>query len=248
MVKLLAGENPDLAEHIENCTRRENGNRSGNQPTFLTHYFVNKSLFVIRKVLISEIVGEINKNGGMFGLLMDATQDITCKEQFSVVARYVSDTDDVEERTVAFFESADTSGEALFDTMKAKLSEIGLTISKIVGCSFDGATNMSSPDIGLRAFIQRNCKESLYTWRMSHRFNLVMKKAIKGSAHVTFILQIAETSAKLFRSSYVRMNIWTNVLKTTPNINSQRKLKLIGTTRWSSAQDAVNSIISTDTK
>lgn len=40
------------------------------------------------------------------------------------------------------------------------------------------------------------------------------------------------------------MNVWTEVVAAVPNFNSKRKLKLIGKTRWTSKQDAVDSIIS----
>lgn len=247
MVKLLASENVDLAEHIRKCKEnRENCDRNRNQATFLSSNFVNKTLLIIRRFLVSEIVHEIKRNGGCFGLLMDASQDITSKEQFSVVARYVNDNKDVVERTILFFEADDTSGEAIYNLLQAKLSEIGLSISNIVGSSFDGASNMRSQNIGLSALIQQNVSKSIYTWCLSHRFNLVMKKAIGSSGQITSVLDLAEDSATLFRASYLRMNIWTDVIKTTPNISSARRLKIISKTRWSSAQDAVSSIINTD--
>lgn len=132
LVKLLAAENSDLTEHIRKC--KESRKTSERQPTYLSHNFVNKALLIIRKNLVSIIVEEIKRNGGSFGLLMDASQDITCKEQFSVVARYVNDDDEIVERTISFFETADTSGEALYNTLQAKLSEIGLFVSNIIGC------------------------------------------------------------------------------------------------------------------
>lgn len=247
LVKLLAGENSDLAEHIRKCKENRTTNQRGNQPTYLSHNFVNKALFVIRKLLVSKIVNEIKESGGRFGILIDGSQDITSQEQLSAVARYIDSSNEIVERTILFFDAKNTSGEALFELLHVKLTEIGLTISNIVGCSFDGASNMRSENIGLSAYIQENNTGSIYIWCLSHRYNLVIKKSIKSSNKIKAILQTAEDSAKLFRSSYIKMNIWTDVLKTTPQINSMRKLKLIGTTRWSSAQNAINTIISTQT-
>lgn len=194
--------------------------------------------------MVHAIVNEIKRNGGRFGLLMDGSQDITCQEQLSVVVRYVNDTNDIVERTILFINAADTSGKALYELLQTKLTEIELSASEIAGYSFDGAPNMR---FGLSSYIQKMNIDSIYMWCLSHRFNLVIKAATASSQQVIYILQLAEDSAKLFRSSYVKMNVWSAVIKSTPNLSSKRRLKLIGTTRWSSKQDAINSIISTVT-
>lgn len=245
MVQLLAGENADLAAHIKNCQEKSaNGYR--NQPTYMSPDFINKTLYVIRKHLVNEIVSEVNRNGGRFGLLMDGSQDITCQEQISVVIRYVNDTDDIVEHSILFFNALKTSGKGLYELLERNITSIGLSMRNIIGYSFDGASNMRSEAKGLSACINQHNKDSIYTWCLSHRFNLVIKTASSSSTQIQNILQLAEDSAKLFRGSYVRMNVWNDVLKTTPNISSRRKLKLIGTTRWSSKQDAISSIIGTE--
>lgn len=242
MVKMLASENADLAAHIKKC-QEKSANGCKSQLTYLSTNFVNRTLYVIRKHLVNEVVSEIKRNGGRFGLLMDGSQDITSQEQISVVVRYVNDTNDVVECSILFFNAADTSGKGLHDLLKAKLLEIGLCMSDIVGFSFDGAPNMRSEITGLSAYIKESNLDSIYTWCLSHRYNLVIKTATSGSDEIRNILLLAEDSAKLFRSSYVKMNVWNEVVKTAPHICSREKLKLIGTTRWISKQDATRSII-----
>lgn len=43
------------------------------------------------------------------------------------------------------------------------------------------------------------------------------------------------------------MNVWIDVARSVPGFNSQKRLKLIGKTRWSSKQNAVDAIIGTET-
>lgn len=43
------------------------------------------------------------------------------------------------------------------------------------------------------------------------------------------------------------MNIWTKVVKETPNVSSKKKLRLIGTTRWSVKQEAISGIMGSTT-
>lgn len=87
IVKLLAGDNVDLAKHLKSC--EEHAKAGGkNQFTFLSCSFITTTLRVIKNHLVQTIADEINKNGGHFGLLMDGTQDLTTKEQISVALRY----------------------------------------------------------------------------------------------------------------------------------------------------------------
>lgn len=254
IIKLLAGENVDLAEHLRDT--EEHAMAGGkNQFTFLSSSFINNTLHVIKKYLVQTIVDEINKSGGYFGLLIDGSQDVSTKEQISVVVRYVDTSNAIVERTIGFFNaSKDTTGNGLYKSTKQTLTDVGLVMSKINGCSFDGGSAMRSDNIGVQAYIKEDNPRCIFTWCLSHRFNLVMKTAIGSTTLIPIILQTAEECAKIFRGSPKRMDIWIDVAKTINLIrvsekqfNARIRLKLIGTTRWSSKQDAIATIICTET-
>lgn len=244
LVKLMAGENHDLGEHLRRCQDSGSSRTSGHKLTFLSNTFVNKALLLIRQTLVKEIVQEIHRNGGSFGLEMDGTQDVAFQEQLSIVVRYIDNKTEVAERTVLFVKVQDTSGKGIFDLLENSFAEIGLEFKNLIGYSFDGAANMRST---LNAQIQEINEKCLYTWCFSHRFNLVMKTAISHSSLVDSILQLAENTARIFRGSHIRMDVWIDVVKSVPNYNSQKRLKLIGTTRWNSKQDAIHSVIDEET-
>lgn len=248
LLKLMAGENEVLSKHLKNCQENAKAGRLGdNEPTFISKSFVNSALFTIQKYLVKTIVDEIDRNGGCFGVLMDGTQDVSCKEQISIVVRYINDTNDISEHTVSIFDAKDTSGKALYESLRTVLTEIGLSLSNVVGCSFDGAPNMRSEGCGVNFYLKENNIKCIFVWCLSHRFNLAVNFAVGSSELIKCILKTAEDSAKLFRSSYIKMNVWLEVAKTTPNFNSLTRLKLIGTTRWSSKQDAMATIMSSET-
>lgn len=246
LVKLMAGENADLAEHLKRC--QDGGSASsrgrGNKFTFLSNNFIDKVLLVIRQSIVKHIMDEIHRNGGEFGLEIDSTQDVAFQEQYSVVVRYINDKTEVAEHTVKFINVKDTTGKGVFESLQKSLHEIGLNFRNLVGYSFDGANSMRYT---LNAFIKEINPKCMYTWCFSHRFNLVIKNASHRSTLVTTNLQLVEDTAKIFRGSHIKMDVWIDVAKSIPNYNSKRRLKLIGTTRWSSKQDAVNSIIETET-
>lgn len=254
IIKLLAGDNVELAVHLRAC--EEHAKAGGkNQFTFLSSYFINTVLRIIKIHLVQKIVLEINKSGGHFGLLMDGSQDVATIEQISVVVKYVDISNAIVERTIGFFNaSKDTTGKGLYNKTKQILTNVALSISKINGCSFDGGSAMRSDNIGVQAYIKKDNPHCIYTWCLSHRLNLVMKTAIGSTTRVKIILQTAEECAKIFRGSPKRMDIWINVAKTInlngvpkKEFNSQRRLKLIGITRWTSKQDAIAGIIDSET-
>lgn len=242
IVKLMAGENPYLAKHLKNCQYNAlNGVR--NEPTFLSNSFITSTLFAIRKHLVRTIVNAIKRNGGQYGLLMDGSQDVSTKEQISIVVRYINDGNEIVEHTISFFNAKDTSGRALYERLRTIITDVGLSLENVIGCSFDGASNMRSDFCGVSSFLREDNMYCIYIWCLSHRFNLAVKFATGRSRQIKCILKIAEDSAKMFRSSHIKMNVWVETAKTTPGFNSQIRLKLIGATRWSSKQDAVATIM-----
>lgn len=246
LIKLVAGFDVTLARHIKQCQElAASGYR--NPVTFLSKSFINSALLAIREHMVAKIVDEINRNGGWFGLLMDGSQDVSSKEQISIVVRYVGDSNKVVEHTISFFNAKSTSGEALYESLRTILSNIGLEVSNIVGCSFDGASNMRGEFGGLQSFIKRSNENCVYVWCIIHRFNLAVNHVSGGTKSFQHILKITEDSAKMFRGSYIKMNIWDEVAKSAPGFDSKKRLKLIGTTRWSSKPKAVATIISTET-
>lgn len=246
MVKLLAGENKNLAQHLKMLQEREDAGHR-NQLTLLSNNFVNNSLFIIRNLLVHSIVDEIDSGGRQFGLMMDGSQDITFQEQIALVVRYVDKSCKVVERTISFFNATKTTGRSLYELLRTKLNEIGLNMRNVVGCSFDGASNMSGEYNGVISFIQEDNPYCFFSWCLSHRFNLCVTSAVGSSTKIKQILLLAEDSAKIFRGSYKRMNVWMEVAASMPNYSSRKRLKLIGQTRWSSKQDAMDGIIKNET-
>lgn len=241
LVKLLSEENPLLAQHLMEC--KELG-RSTGHITFLSNFFIDKVRLVARKLIIEKIVEEIKANGGKFGVEMDTTQDITSKEQCSVVVRY-HDGQSTRERTVAFKECRSTTGESLYNLLEESLNEINLDVEDIAGFSFDGAQNMRSEEVGVNHFIKTKNPLSLYVWCVVHRLNICVTNAC-STIQIKSALGLAEITATFIKRSYKRMNVWTDVAAEISDYPSNKKLKLIGQTRWTSKHDAINTIVKTE--
>ena len=78
---------------------------------------------------------------------MDASSDLSHKEQVSIVVQYV----DSQCNCIEYVDSTDA--EAQFQILLKSLSKVGLTTDTLVGEFYDGASNMQS----VNAEIQADC-------------------------------------------------------------------------------------------
>lgn len=220
----------------------------GEKITLLSNRFTNKVLDVTRSHIVRKIVDKINNDGGKFGLCLDATTDISCVHQISVVVRYLNEKghNKVVEDTIAIVECKDSTGKGTFDVIEKLFNEIGLDMKNIIGCSFDGALNMRSENVGVVHFLKIQNNDLIYTWCFAHRLNIAVSNSCKSSVRIKNLLQSAEETATFLRSSYKRMNIWTTVAQNVPGYKSKTRLKLIGQTRWSAKDHAVGNIVRTE--
>lgn len=178
LLKLLSTENADLMKYLSKC-------KEGMKTTLLSDKFTSKVLEAVRLHIVRKIVENINNGGGKFGLCVDTTTDISGVHQASVVVRYLASkgTDSIQviEDTVAILECKHSSGEGIFLLIKALFDVIGLKMNNIIGCSFDGASNMRSENVGVVYHLKLLNQLLIYTWCFAHRFNLVVSNSCKKS-------------------------------------------------------------------
>lgn len=59
--------------------------------------------------------------------------------------------------------------------LKTEFSKLNLEMQNIVGCSFDGAANMSGEYGGLRALLKSESPKIFYNWCYAHILNLALQ-------------------------------------------------------------------------
>ncbi|XP_050119405.1 uncharacterized protein LOC126596788 [Malus sylvestris] len=77
-----------------------------------------------------------------FSILVDEACDVSVKEQMAMVLRYVDDNGHVIERFVGIQHVTNTTSSSLKDAINTLFSRNGLSISKLRGQGYDGASNM----------------------------------------------------------------------------------------------------------
>ncbi|CAN6688651.1 unnamed protein product [Malus baccata var. baccata] len=90
-----------------------------------------------------------------FSILVDEARDVSVKEQMAMVLRYVDDNGHVIERFVGIQHVTNTTSSSLKDAIDTLFSRYGLSISKLRGQGYDGASNMRGELNGLKTKILR---------------------------------------------------------------------------------------------
>ncbi|XP_071920891.1 uncharacterized protein [Coffea arabica] len=90
--------------------------------------------------ITSVIINDIGDN--YFSLIVDESRDSSVKEQMGVILRYVNKEGRVIERFLAIVHVSDTTSLCLKDAIDSLFAQHGLSLSKLRGQGYDGASNM----------------------------------------------------------------------------------------------------------
>ena len=86
------------------------------------------------------ILDEIH--GRKFSVLIDESRDVSIKEQMAMILRFVNDKGKVMERFLGLKHIEKCTSVALKEAMVSMISSHKLSISKLRGQGYDGASNM----------------------------------------------------------------------------------------------------------
>ncbi|XP_057779891.1 uncharacterized protein LOC130998490 [Salvia miltiorrhiza] len=150
---------------------------------------------------INVIMEEIG--GALFSILVDESRDISMKEQMSIVLRFVNKDACIVERFVGVEHVTSTTALALKEAIDCFFSRHNLSISRLRGQGYDGASNMQGAFNGLKALILKENPCAFYIHCFAHQLQLalvaVAKKHILVSAlffSVTSIANVVGASSK----------------------------------------------------
>lgn len=229
---LLAKFDPTLKNHIDKISKnqQEHSKGRGDSVTFLSKTTFNYLFESFHDLMMEIISDEVNK-AGIFSIQIDSCQDITVKEQVSIVLRYFLD-GKVHETFAGFVECRDTSGKAMFNLISEYLKKHKIDIKKCVASATDGASNMRGEYQGFQAYLSSASEEQIYVWCTSHVLNLIMTEACKGNIIVIELFDCLSESARLVKYSYKRSNMMRGHLSK----SNLKRLQIICKTRWWSSE------------
>ncbi|KAI3673345.1 hypothetical protein L6452_39463 [Arctium lappa] len=236
LVKLIGNQN----EVVGKVTL---GNAPGNNqmvaPSIqkdIVHCFAQEVL----KYIFEEIGDDV------FSLLVDESSDISKKEQMAVVLRYVKCVI-VKERFVGIVHVMDTSVVSLKSAIESLFAEHGLSMKKVRGQGYDGASNMRGQFNGLKALIMRENSSAYYVHCFAHQLQLVVVEVAHKYIEVGKFFDMIATlmnvvCASCKRADMVRESqkekvqeaIGNGEIETGIGLNQELSLGRPGDTRWGS--------------
>ncbi|XP_039123284.1 zinc finger MYM-type protein 1-like [Dioscorea cayenensis subsp. rotundata] len=131
------------------------------------------------------IIDEIGDNH--FSILLDESRDKSIKEQMAVIVRFVNKQGQVIERFLDVEHVVDTSTPSLKTTLDGLFARCGLSISRLRGQGYDGASNMKGQFNGLKTLILNENPFAFYVHCFAHQLQLAI---------VTMIVNIVGVSCK----------------------------------------------------
>ena len=187
-------------------------------------------------MLLKRLVDSINRSR-FFSVLADETTDVSCQEQLTLCARYVSDDFAIEETFLQFVPITDLSGKNLASTILNNLSDIGIDVSKMRGQGYDGATAMNGRLNGSQAYIREIISTALYVHCAAHSLNL----AVSNSCDLSPVRNCMGTIVSVYNffNAPKRQNILRKSINTISSTTKAQKLVQICVTRWVDRHESV---------
>ncbi|KAF8089149.1 hypothetical protein N665_0516s0007 [Sinapis alba] len=183
--------------------------------------------------VIQSIIQELDHD--VFYLMVDESADVSTKEQVAV------------ERFVGLIHVQETLSASLKSAIDSLFATHGLSMKKLRGQGYDGASNMKGEFNGLRSLILRENSSAYYVHCFAHQLQLVVVAVAKKHFEVSdffdkisILLNVVGASCK--RQDMIREDqrkiieegVSKGEIKTGKGLNQECSLQKPGNTRWGS--------------
>jgi hypothetical protein len=143
----------------------------------------------------------------LFSILIDKSHDISIKEQMAVILRYVDNNGHIIECFIGIQHVRDTTASSLKATIEASFSKHGLSISRLRGQEYDGASNMQGEFNGLKALILNSNPSAYYVHCFAHRLQLTFVAVTKKHNKVGDVFNFISSIINIVGASCKRMEV-----------------------------------------
>ncbi|CAN6559431.1 unnamed protein product [Malus baccata var. baccata] len=201
-------------------------------------------------------VQSLKIEGAFFSLLVDGARDSLTKEQMAVVLRYVNKKGEVIEKFLGVQHVSSTTSSSLEDAIERLFATTNLSMSKLRGQCYDGASNMKGELNGLKTKILNKYPQAFYIHCFAHQLQLALVFVAKENEDVANFFINASSLVNLIGSSCKRRDAFREKqqeqiqkaldlgnLETGKGLNQEMSLMCPCDTRWNSHYGTIVSII-----
>jgi hypothetical protein len=160
----------------------------------ITNAAANETLDVILKDL----------GDSSFAILVDESRDISVKEQLAIGLRYVDKWGRVIERILGITYVSNTTAAVLRMTIESILSKHHLSISRLQGRGYDGASNMRGELNGLKTLILNDNSSVYYIYCFAHQLQLTLVAVAKNHIQIATFFSLVNSVFNVIGASCKR--------------------------------------------
>ncbi|CAL2241821.1 unnamed protein product [Prunus armeniaca] len=140
----------------------------------------------------------------LFSILVDESRDVSIREQMAVVLGYVNKKGQVIERFVGIQYVSDTTSSKLKEAIEQLISSSNLSMSRLRGQGYDGASNMRGELHGLKTQILREYPQTYYVHCFAHQLQLTLVVVAKGNENIATFFTTASSVINIIGASCKR--------------------------------------------
>jgi Domain of unknown function (DUF4371) len=137
--------------------------------------------------------------------MVDESRDVSVKEQMAVVIRFVNKRG-VVERFIGIVHVPDNISLQLKAALDSLFGKYGLTILRLRGQGYDGASNMRGEFNGLKTLILRENESAYYVHCFTHQLQLTLVAVVKNHKKVCLFFQKINDIRNVVGASYKRLD------------------------------------------
>jgi Domain of unknown function (DUF4371) len=153
---------------------------------------------------IKEVIAEFG--AGLFSVMVDESRDVSVKEQMAFVIRFVNKRGCVVERFIGIVHVSDTTSLQLKATLDSLFGKYGLTILRLRGQGYDGASNMRGEFNDLKTLILRENESAYYVHYFAHQLQLTLVAVVKNHKKVCLFFQKVNDIRSVIGASCKRLD------------------------------------------
>ena len=229
LFKLRGEDDPKFAKWMEKKTDK-----------YVSADIQNQLLKVMGLQVLRDIATSLH-SAEFYSIMVDETTDVSNKEQAVLCFRWVSDDLIAHEDFVGLYGIENTEAKTLVNMILDVLTRLNLSIKKLRGQCYDGASAMSGPRSGVAKQIRDLESRAVYTHCYGHSLNLACMDTIKSSKVMQEALDITAEIIKLVKLSPRRGTIFQRLKDELAPLDPG--IRVLCPTRWTVKAEALKSIV-----
>lgn len=202
----------------------------------------------IIKTMAMHVLGDVStclQQSPFLTLMMDETTDVSNSEQMTIVMRWVSESLEVHEEFIGLYNVPSVDAETLATVAKDALVRLNLSISKLRGQCYDGASAMAGTKSGVAKRILDDEPRAIYTHCYGHSINLAASDAVMKTKVMKHALEMTHEITKLIKYSPRRESVFRDLKQASETSTGRQTagVRVLCPTRWTVRADSLASIL-----